>query len=122
MDERKRQILLNEACKSEMEHRHSAIVVWKEKYILSKGYNKKYDGFKMNDMYSIHAEVHALSKLNIPKFGKIIDECTMYVIRIGGSKNDGYLFKNSKPCPHCETYIKKFGIKKVFYSSQPFSI
>ena len=40
----------------------------------------------------------------------------MYVIRIGKESMD-YPTKLSKPCKNCYNYIKKSGIKKVYFST-----
>lgn len=45
------------------------------------------------------------------------DGAILYVVRPMSEKNqNGYNIGNSKPCKHCQYYLKKFGIKKVYYT------
>lgn len=99
------------AKKSDMEHRHACIIV-KNNEIIAEGFNKKYNMFE--HMYSIHAEVDAISKLVSRNKGYTSD-CTMYVFRIGPDYL-GNPTKLSKPCKNCTDAIRKAGIKRVYYS------
>ena len=115
--------------KSNARCKHAAAIVKKGK-IISIGYNyaKKNNGFN-----SIHAERDALIKCNKSK----IKGSSLYVIRLNYtnyyennninkfkrskktiSKNHNCLY--SKPCDNCEKlikkYIKKYNLKKVYYS------
>lgn len=99
------------ALKSNMQQKHGAIVVYKNK-ILASGYNERCD--YLNDNYSIHAEVAAISKLFYNK--KLLELCDIYVVRIAGEAFDNCL-KNSKPCKSCTNFIKKYNLKNIYYST-----
>jgi deoxycytidylate deaminase len=96
------------AMKSDMNHKHGAIIVYKKNVIASG--NNYYKG-----EHSIHAEVDAISKLR-GKEKEILSECELYVVRIGPDKMDN-LLKYSKPCCNCQKYIAKKRIKKTYYST-----
>lgn len=66
------------------------------------------------EAHSLHAErsvVKALGNINLLK------GATLIVIRIGKNSDE---FKNSKPCKHCEGFLrscmKKYKLSKVIYS------
>ena len=100
------------ALKSDMNFNHGAVLIYRGK-IISRGYNY-YHEHKHNSNYkeSVHAEVsainNALKKIHISELKK----CELVIIRI--NKQGEHL--NSKPCCHCQNFINKFNIKKVFYS------
>ena len=96
------------ALKSDMNHKHGAIVVYK-KNVIATG-NNYYKG-----EHSIHAEVDAISKLR-GKNKEILPQCDLYVVRIGPEKMQHHL-KYSKPCCNCQKYISKKCIKRTFYST-----
>lgn len=100
-----------QARKSDMDHRHACLIV-KNNEIISEGYNKKSCVFE--HIYSVHAEVDAISKMPSRSKGFTAD-CVMYVYRIG-SDLTGNPTKLSKPCKNCEDAIKKVGIRRVYYS------
>lgn len=63
---------------------------------------------------SMHAErgvVKALGDINL------LRGATLVVVRLGKNTNE---FKNSKPCPSCESFLKacmkKYGLSRVIYS------
>lgn len=63
---------------------------------------------------SMHAErsvVKALGDI------KLLRGTTLVVVRVGKNSNE---FKNSKPCEHCEGFLKacmkKYGLSRVIYS------
>ena len=97
--------------KSTMLHKHGAVVVYKNN-ILSTGFNYMCD--HMNDNFSIHAEVAAISKLFHQK--QIFEECDIYVVRIASSAFDNCL-KNSKPCRSCTTFINKYHLRNTYFST-----
>ena len=98
-----------------MQHRHGAVIVYRNK-ILAYGYNHMIWNNR-NCFYARHAEVDALLDFKKRKIDrKILKDCTMYVIRIGKESMD-YPTKLSKPCKNCYNYIKKSGIKKVYFST-----
>jgi len=96
------------AMKSDMNHKHGAIIVYKKNVIASG--NNYYKG-----EHSIHAEVDAISKLR-GKEKEVLSQCELYVVRIGPGKMNNCL-KYSKPCCNCQKYILKKRIQKVFYST-----
>jgi deoxycytidylate deaminase len=96
------------AMKSVMNHKHGAIVVYKNK-IISSGYN-----YYFGDN-SIHAEIAAITKIN-KKFKKCLPECELYVVRIGTNKLN-HLMKYSKPCHRCQCFIEKRKIGQIYYST-----
>ena len=104
----KHEYYINEAAKialkSPMYHKHGAIIIYKNK-IVSRGYNYYY-----NHLFSIHAELNAITNLDI-KYRNIIHKCIMYVVRV---KPDKVVM--SKPCPICTPKLEKEGIKTVYYS------
>lgn len=100
------------ATKSTMEHKHGAVIVH-DNIIIASGFNYVYE--HMYHIRSIHAEVDAL--LKVKSRGKhFLSEAEMYVVRIGTSKMMCPL-KYSKPCSGCQKAIHKYGIKRVFYST-----
>jgi deoxycytidylate deaminase len=99
------------AKQSNMNQKHGAIVVYKNKIIAS-GFNYICD--YMNNNYSIHAEVSAISQMFHNK--KLLELCDIYVVRIAPSVYNNCL-KNSKPCNSCSKFIKKYNIKNIYYST-----
>ena len=99
------------AKQSNMNQKHGAIVVYKNKIIAS-GFNYICD--YMNNNYSIHAEVSAISQMFHNK--KLLELCDIYVVRIAPSIYNNCL-KNSKPCNSCSKFIKKYNIKNIYYST-----
>ena len=83
-------------------HKHGAIIVHKDN-VISSGYNFYIKG------NSMHAEVSAISKIN-KKYKGILNECDIYVVRIGPNSMDNPL-KYSRPCLDCESTITKYNIK-----------
>lgn len=33
-------------------------------------------------------------------------------------EDGNYIFGNSKPCDHCLLYLKKYGVRRIFYSDR----
>ena len=89
-------------------HKHGAIIVHKD-IVISSGYNFYIKG------NSMHAEIAAISKIN-KKYKGILNECDIYVVRIGPNSLDNPL-KYSRPCLDCESTITKYNIKNVYYST-----
>tara|TARA_Y100000389_G_scaffold85451_2_gene82185 strand:- start:4102 stop:4716 length:615 start_codon:yes stop_codon:yes gene_type:complete len=103
----------NYAKYSELVHKHGCIIVYNDT-IISYGYNNKNVSLKN---FSIHAEVDAINRLNKKyKSKKIINNCSMYVVRIRNGFSEEDELKMSKPCMGCASKINKIGIKKVYYS------
>jgi len=113
---KKHQLFLCEAAKiaekSNMLQKHGAIIVYKNK-IIADGYNYICD--YMNNNYSIHAEIAAISKIFYNK--KILEECDIYVVRIATSSIFDKCLKNSQPCISCSKFIKKYNLRNIYYST-----
>ncbi len=111
----KHQLFLNKCAKiaekSQMQQKHGAVIVYKNK-IIATGYN--YICSYMNKNYSIHAEVSAISQVFYNK--KLLEECDIYVVRIA-SPLFNYCLKNSKPCKNCSCFIKKYNLRNIYYST-----
>ena len=99
------------ALKSNMQQKHGAVIVYKNK-IIATGYNEICD--YMNNNFSIHAEVSAISKMFYNK--KLLEFCDIYVVRIAPPIFDNCL-KNSKPCKNCTNFIKKYNLRNIYYST-----
>lgn len=99
------------ALKSNMLHKHGAVIVYKNEIIAS-GFNELCD--YMNSNYSIHAEVSAITKLFHNK--KILELCDIYIVRVASSRFDNCL-KNSKPCKSCTNFINKYNLRNIYYST-----
>lgn len=97
------------AMKSVMTQKHGAIIVYK-KEIIATGFN-----YNINNIYSIHAEMDAISTMK-KQHKHLLPECELYVVRIGPDRFDNPL-KYSKPCFNCQNAITKYCIKKTFYST-----
>jgi hypothetical protein len=88
--------------KSEMLHKHSAaLIIPKEKKIIF-GINSR------THFGSIHAEMDVLFQKR-----KKYKDAYLVVIR---TNSNGKL-QNSKPCKACTINLKKYNIKKIFYSN-----
>ena len=97
------------AIKSPMyNHKHGAIIVYRDK-IIGSGFN-----YYMAD-FSIHAEIAAIASIN-KKHKHILNECNIYVVRIGPDRFNNPL-KYSRPCTNCSNTIIKNNIKNAFYST-----
>ena len=92
-------LAIKEAKKSVHAFQHGAVLLDRRGNFLGKGYNN-----------GLHAEIHALLKCspNDRKGG------TIYSIRlsVGHTK-----LASAKPCRACQAVLKKYGIRKVFYST-----
>lgn len=63
-----------------------------------------------NNGKGCHAEVDALEKLAPQeRYG-----CTVYSVRVARTEAHPGM---AKPCPTCEAYMRKYGVKKVYYST-----
>lgn len=100
-----------QALKSDMNFNHGAVIVHRGK-ILSRGYNYYHNNFNSNYKESVHAEVSAINNALKKIHASELKKCELVIIRVN---RQGECL-NSKPCCHCEQFIKKFNIKKVFYS------
>lgn len=97
-------------------------VIVKDGKILSSGFNnkkshplqKKYNkfrGFKNDHLnHFLHAEIHALSKVQ----DKNLSGSQIFVYRNMKDGNNGM----SRPCKGCMQAIKDFGITDVYYSTE----
>lgn len=101
------------AQKSTMGHKHGCVIVLDDE-ILSIGHNRHCT--HMYHTFSIHAEVDALNKINKKKYKNLFSRMELYIVRIGNGKFNQVL-KYSKPCEGCQNAIQKYGINKVYYST-----
>ena len=78
---------------------------------------------------SLHAEMHVLKQYIAQNFktssfktrNKIINKSVIYVVRRLANKenlpeNQNCWLGNSKPCIHCQSYLAKYGFKKIKYT------
>lgn len=107
-------MLQNHPYQKELQYLHAAVLV-RGGSILSRGFNKPkrnmfVDTYRHHEGCNIHAEVSAI--LNCRK--KIdLRGSKLYVAR--ARRLDGES-ANSKPCSSCQVILRRYGIKKVFYS------
>ena len=99
---------------SAVNQRHSAALI-KGDEIYNIGFNK----YCSNAKYStVHAEIDALLTFN-KKYIKGIKGMDIIIIRIGAySKSDKINLKISRPCNNCIDTLRKFDIRKVYYSDE----
>ncbi|QWU18452.1 hypothetical protein KP014_19975 [Paenibacillus sophorae] len=91
-------------------YRHAACVV-KGGRLVNVGVNTNKKGRLIDPLYEekgCHAELMALCSLSEEQ----VRGSVLYVA--GWSKGNNIV--NSKPCPICQQYIKKFDLKAVYYS------
>jgi len=105
------------ARKSTMTQQHAAIIVYHNK-IIGEGVNKS---IKLNNKYSIHAEVAAINEVKKKNITHLLKSSTLYVIRVSTINNKCCL-RNSKPCNNCKKYIEKYNIPKIYYSLDEINI
>jgi len=107
-------ILIKIAEKSDVNQRHSAAII-KNGKIIDMGFNK-YCSFAKKS--TIHAEMDVLSNLKKKyKNTSSFNGLDIIIIRIGNC-NNSFVLKNSRPCNQCIDYLKKYNIKKVYYSNE----
>jgi deoxycytidylate deaminase len=99
--------------KSKMpEHRHASVLV-KGGKVLAVGINKNKAGMLADPVYGPkgwHSEADCLLSIHKNKVRK----AELYV---AGITKSGKLV-NSKPCPCCQEFIKKYDLKGVFYHDE----
>lgn len=92
-------------------YKHSSVLV-KGGKIISIGINKMKSGCLADPCYEYkgwHSELDCLFNLD----PKVINGSTLYV---GGySKGGNVLY--SKPCKHCQEYLKKHKLKAIYFSN-----
>lgn len=105
----------NHPYKKEMNFLHAAVLV-KGGRILSIGINQPRQNsyvvrFAPYEHATTHAELHAILQVR----NKIdLTGAKIYVARL--LREDGSVTM-SKPCPWCQETLKKFGIKRVYYTT-----
>jgi len=110
---------IKQAIKSPLRCQHGAIVVDVKGKIIGRGFNKyrglNFNGTDNGHRKSIHAEEDALNSCKKEE----LNGAELYVIRANFFMNE---ITNSKPCHNCQKiikfYIKKFGLKCVYYSGE----
>ena len=119
------QVCKDEAKKSTMLSKHGAVLIHRNK-ILSVSHNippknskqytedKKYDKYGQRRLFTegSHAEVSVIRKFLERYPQSWLKNCHMIVIRVNNSDK----LLNSKPCNHCEKYIKKYNIRNIYFS------
>ena len=99
--------------KSNAKNTHGAVIV-KGGRVLGTGYNKirnhpiNVSPEHVKTKCSIHAEESAIRDAKYDVKG-----ATIYVARVNKNGED----RDSMPCPRCFNLIKKYGIKKVIYTT-----
>jgi len=104
-------------------YKMAAAIVQKNR-VISFGYNRmKTDPLqarfaKNQDCIYLHAEIacikNALRKLDVDNLRKT----DLYVMRVRNN-DDGTEWAMSKPCEGCMRAIEEFGIRRVFYTTNP---
>jgi len=91
---------------------HGAIVIYRGK-IVGRGYNKQStEDLNRVNKWTIHAEVDAINNA-LRKISKDnLKQSILIVVRVMKCGDTGL----SAPCECCTNYIKKCGIKSVYYS------
>jgi deoxycytidylate deaminase len=103
-----------EECKKSLHHQKHGAVIFKGKRIYSTGFNEPSRSVKSLNptaakwKTSIHAEVAAIINAK-----RDISGLDILVIRMS-NKNQ---FMLSKPCKHCQDYLKYAGIRNIYYST-----
>jgi tRNA(Arg) A34 adenosine deaminase TadA len=97
--------LIKKATKSNVNNKHSAGLIINNK-IYSYGINRY-----LKNNQTIHAEINIFEKLK--KHIKLLCGYDIIVIRI----NKNNILRNSRPCNNCIIKLKKFGIRRIFYSN-----
>lgn len=92
---------------STLTQKHSALIIHRGE-IIAEGIN--YGGTYISGWYAVHAEVDAINKLK-HRSKKFLKECSILCVRVGCDNT-----KMSKPCINCESKIKQYGIKKVYFT------
>lgn len=100
-------ICQRELNKSTLNHRHGAMIIYRNKIVSSYNYLRN-----DKDHRSIHAEVAAIQKFMVRFPKRFLQDASLIVIRINRSGK----ICNSKPCNACQKYIEKHKIPVTFYS------
>ena len=105
-------ILIKIAQNSTVNQRHSAALI-KGDEIYNIGFNK----YCSNAKYStIHAEIDALFTFKSSKYAKCMRGMDIIIIRINNYSS--CKLKISRPCDKCIDTLRKFHIRKVYYSDE----
>jgi len=114
---------IDAAKKSDMNNKHGCVIIDNKGKIISTAFNRslnitkaQFQNFNNNTKISYHAEENALRNVDHKK----LCGAKLYVIRYG-IHNANPLLMNSKPCSKCkviiEKYMKHFGLKVAYYST-----
>jgi tRNA(Arg) A34 adenosine deaminase TadA len=93
-----------------MYRRHGSVIT-NNRNIVATGYNINFGKTKIKNKWSEHAEEAAINNVKKMK-KKQYQRYRLWVIRLNPCMD----LVNSKPCPMCDKYIKKVGIRYVYYS------
>lgn len=97
--------------------RHAAAIVYKKR-VLSIGHNKRKTHpielrwQKKPGAIFLHAEKDAIIKAMNRYGDQILQDCTLYVIRVMKNGDLGC----SKPCESCQNFINSLDIKRIYWS------
>lgn len=119
--------LKKKAMNSDLQYKHSACLVHKNK-IISIGFNKyinigisKIVNSKATNLNtkttdyksSLHAEIDAI----LQRDTRTIRGLDIIIIRVKELANGNIILKNSRPCNSCIDKMRSYGIRKVYYSN-----
>jgi deoxycytidylate deaminase len=106
---------------STMESMHAAVIVSTNPKlrnpIVSTGVNEHVKHLEHRKVFSIHAEMKALSNLIAIRGhnDQFFNNLCVLVARVG-PETQGYPVRMSKPCLKCQKLLKKMGIRRIFYT------
>lgn len=103
--------LIKIAEKSCVNQKHSAAII-KNGEVINIGYNKYCSSFAKKS--TIHAEMDVLMNLKKKYKKHLLTNIDIVIIRISSK---GSILKNSRPCNQCLNILKKFNIRRVYYSN-----
>lgn len=105
------------ALKSPMTWKYACVIVNGNK-IISTGHNKYARRTQLSDVFSLHAEMDALSNV---RNTKELRGSTVIVVRVNISPELPYTYLQAVPCHNCEVRLRKwqrkYGIKDVLYTT-----
>lgn len=79
--------------------------------IIKIGLNRNIPALAKTDYYPDYCQVHAETDCLVGVERETLEGATLYIA--GRSKNSGPIL--SKPCRHCQDFLRQFPLKAVFY-------